>query len=77
MLLFPEAVENLRPVAKDARHDVPAKNMLGYALMQMYSENQDVAALEEAIVVGRDVLTRDPANRTAMDRLSWAATPAT
>jgi len=73
LLLFQEAAEDLRPVVKKAAHDIPAKNMLGYALMQVFAENQDLAALEEAIGVGRDVLTRDPANRTALDRLSWAA----
>ncbi|MEE8104041.1 MAG: tetratricopeptide repeat protein [Planctomycetota bacterium] len=73
LLLFAEAAEDLRPVVKKAPHDIPAKNMLAYALMQMYAENQDLAALDEAIGIGRDVVTRDPANRTTRDRLSWAA----
>jgi tetratricopeptide (TPR) repeat protein len=71
--MFPEAIEDLRFFLAKRPDTVPAKDQLGFALMQHGNRLQDKAMLDEATALTREVLDADPANRGAWERLVYVA----
>ncbi|MCK6461218.1 MAG: tetratricopeptide repeat protein, partial [Planctomycetes bacterium] len=71
--MFPEAIEDLRLFLAKRPESVPAKDRLGFALVQHGYRMQDRAMLDVATRLSREVLDADPLNRGAWDRLRYVA----
>lgn len=71
--MFPEAIEDLRLFLAKRPDALPAKDQLGFALVQRGYRMQDKAMLDEATALSREILDADPSNRGAWERLRYVA----
>jgi tetratricopeptide (TPR) repeat protein len=73
LLLYREAIEDLRVVSAARPDDIATRGRLCHCLLQLGADEQRTEFLDEAESLARELLSRDPGQREAWAAMRWLA----
>jgi tetratricopeptide (TPR) repeat protein len=73
LLLYREAIEDLRVAAAARPEDLTTLGRLCHCLLQLGADEQRQEALDEAEIIARRILARDAGQRDAWEAMRWLA----